>query len=83
MPSSKKNTLIEPVNNELDLSEETMSRVGDEVAPYIATTRTTNTTDNSSSNPTDNKNWSHSINDILTDISALAPIISNMYARPE
>ena len=83
MPSSKKNTLIEPVNNELDLSEETMSRVGDEVAPYIATTRTTNTTDNSSSNPTDNKNWSHSINDILTDISALAPIISDMYARPE
>lgn len=79
MPSSKKNTLIEPVNNELDLSEETMSRVGDEVAPYIATTRTTNTTDNSSSNPTDNKNWSHSINDILTDISALAPTI----ARPE
>ena len=83
MPSSKKNTLIEPVNNELDLSEETMSRVGDEVAPYIATTRTTNTTDNSSSNPTDNKNWSHSINDILTDISALAPTISNMYERPE
>lgn len=83
MPSSKKNTLIEPVNNELNLSEETMSRVGDEVAPYIATTRTTNTTDNSSSNPTDNKNWSHSINDILTDISALAPTISNMYARPE
>lgn len=83
MPSSKKNTLIEPVNNELDLSEETMSRVGNEVAPYIATTRTTNTTDNSSSNPTDNKNWSHSINDILTDISALAPTISNMYARPE
>lgn len=83
MPSSKKNTLIEPVNNELDLSEETMSRVGDEVAPYIATTRTTNTTDNSSSNPTDNKNWSHSINDILTDISALAPTISIMYARPE
>lgn len=83
MPSSKKNTLIEHVNNELDLSEETMSRVGDEVAPYIATTRTTNTTDNSSSNPTDNKNWSHSINDILTDISALAPTISNMYARPE
>lgn len=83
MPSSKKNTLIEPVNNELDLSEETMSRVGDEVAPYIATTRTTNTTDNSSSNPTDNKNWPHSINDILTDISALAPTISNMYARPE
>lgn len=83
MPSSKKNTLIEPVNNELDLSEETMSRVGDEVAPYIATTRTTNTTDNSSSNPTDNKNWSHSINDILTDISALAPTISNMYTRPE
>ena len=83
MPSSKKNTLIEPVNNELDLSEETMSRVGDEAAPYIATTRTTNTTDNSSSNPTDNKNWSHSINDILTDISALAPTISNMYARPE
>lgn len=83
MHSSKKNTLIEPVNNELDLSEETMSRVGDEVAPYIATTRTTNTTDNSSSNPTDNKNWSHSINDILTDISALAPTISNMYARPE
>lgn len=72
MPSSKKNTLIEPVNNELDLSEETMSRVGDEVAPYIATTRTTNTTDNS-----------NSINDILTDISALAPTISNMYARPE
>ena len=83
MPSSKKNTLIEPVNNELDLSGETISRVGDEVAPYIATTRTTNTTDNSSSNPTDNKNWSHSINDILTDISALAPTISNMYARPE
>lgn len=83
MPSSKKNTLIEPVNNELDLSEETMSRVEDEVAPYIATTRTTNTTDNSSSNPTDNKNWSHSINDILTDISALAPTIPNMYARPE
>lgn len=83
MPSSKKNTLIEPVNNELDLSEETMSRVGDEVAPYIATTRTTNTTDNSSSNPTDNKNWPHSINDILTDISALAPTISSMYARPE
>lgn len=83
MPSSKKNTLIEPVNNELDLSEETMSRVGDEVAPYIATTRTTNTTDNSSSNPTDNKNWPHSINDILTDISALAPTISNMYAGPE
>ena len=83
MPSSKKNTLIEPVNNELDLSEETMSRVGDEVAPYIATTRTTNITDNSSSNPTDNKNWSRSINDILTDISALAPTISNMYARPE
>lgn len=71
------------LNNELNLSEETMSRVGDEVAPYIATTRTTNTTDNSSSNPTDNKNWSHSINDILTDISALAPTISNMYARPE
>lgn len=74
---------VPPVNNELDLSEETMSRVGDEVAPYIATTRTTNTTDNSSSNPTDNKNWPHSINDILTDISALAPTISNMYARPE
>lgn len=51
--------------------------------PATVTTRTTNTTDNSSSNPTDNKNWSHSINDILTDISALAPTISNMYARPE
>lgn len=72
------------IENNIDLNnEETMSRVGDEVAPYIATTRTTNTTDNSSSNPTDNKNWSHSINDILTDISALAPTISNMYARPE
>ncbi|QOR56968.1 hypothetical protein [uncultured phage cr60_1] len=81
--TTKKNTLIEPVNNELDLSGETISRVGDEVAPYIATTGTTNTTDNSRSNPTDNKNWSHSINDILTDISALAPTISNMYARPE
>lgn len=63
--------------------KDSKTRVGDEVAPYIATTRTTNTTDNSSSNPTDNKNWSHSINDILTDISALAPTISNMYARPE
>lgn len=51
--------------------------------PATVTTGTTNTTDNSSSNPTDNKNWSHSINDILTDISALAPTISNMYARPE
>lgn len=76
-----KGSVIEPVNNELDLSGETQARVGDEVAPYI--TSTGSTEEKPATSTTGKNNWLSGVGNLFTDIAALAPTISNMYAKPE
>lgn len=71
----------------LDLSSERISRVPDETAPYIAATRSTQSpvitsTPTTTITPNRTTNWS-GIENALTDIAALAPTISNMFATPE
>lgn len=72
---------IEPVDNTLDLSGETQARVGDEVAPYI--TSTGSTEEKPATRATGKNNWLSGVGNLFTGIAALAPTISNMYARPE
>lgn len=75
------------LENTLDLSSERISRVPDETAPYIAATRSTQSpvitsTPTTTIIPNRTTNWS-GIENALTDIAALAPTISNMFATPE
>lgn len=76
-----KGSVIEPINNELDLSGETQARVGDELAPYI--TSTGSTEEKPATSTTGKNNWLSGVGNLFTDIAALAPTISNMYAKPE
>lgn len=76
---------VEPVQNTLDLSGETQARVPYETAPYISSTSSTSTP--TTSNPTvistPSNDWGSGIVNLFTDVAALAPTISNMYAKPE
>ena len=76
-----KGSVIEPVNNELDFSGETQARVGDELAPYI--TSTGSTEEKPATSATGKNSWLSGVGNLFTDIAALAPTISNMYAKPE
>lgn len=76
-----KGSVIEPINNELDLSGETQARVGDELAPYI--TSTGSTEEKPATRATGKNSWLSGVGNLFTDIAALAPTISNMYAKPE
>lgn len=76
-----KGSVIEPINNELDLSGETQARVGDELAPYITSTESTE--EKPATSTTGKNNWLSGVGNLFTDIAALAPTISNMYAKPE
>lgn len=76
-----KGSVIEPVNNELDLSGETQARVGDELAPYI--TSTGSTEEKPATRATGKNSWLSGVGNLFTDIAALAPTISNMYTKPE
>lgn len=85
-PAAKKSVTrsIEPVANELDLSNETLARVGDERAPYIATINNSGTTGQSPvTSTTDKIDWLSKADGLLTDIAALSPVISNFFAKPE
>ena len=73
-----KGSVIEPVNNELDLSGETQARVGDELAPYI--TSTGSTEEKPATRATGKNSWLSGVGNLFTDIAAP---ISNMYAKPE
>lgn len=72
---------VDPVENALDISGETQARVGDEVAPYI--TSTGSTEEKPATRTTGKNNWLSGVGNLFTDIAALAPTISNMYAKPE
>lgn len=76
-----KGSVIEPVNNELDFSGETQARVGDELAPYI--TSTGSTEEKPATRATGKNSWLSGVGNLFTDIAALAPTISDMYAKPE
>lgn len=72
---------VDPVENVLDISGETQARVGDEVAPYI--TSTGSTEEKPATRVTGKNNWLSGVGNLFTDTAALAPTISNMYAKPE
>lgn len=72
---------VDPVENALDISGETQARVGDEVAPYI--TSTGSTEEKPATSTTGKNNQLSGVGNLFTDIAALAPTISNMYAKPE
>ena len=72
---------VDPVGNALDISGETQARVGDELAPYI--TSTGSTEEKPATSTTGKNNWLSGVGNLFTDIAALAPTISNMYAKPE
>lgn len=76
---------VEPVQNTLDLSRETQARVPYETAPYISSTSSTSTptTSNPTVTNTPSNDWGSGIVNLFTDVAALAPTISNMYAKPE
>lgn len=81
-------SIVEPINNEIDLSGEAISRVGDEVIPYETLVSTTvnnqNKKDNNNENPPKDKNdWRKILGDITSNISQIAPIFSNLMANPE
>lgn len=81
-------SIVEPINNEIDLSGEAISRVGDEVIPYETLVSTTvnnqNKKDNNNENPPKDKNdWRKILGDITSNISQIAPIFSNPMASPE
>lgn len=84
-PTTTNTRTIEPVQNTLDLSGETQARVPYETAPYISSTSSTSTP--ATSNPivtsTPSNDWGSGIVNLFTDVAALAPTISNMYAKPE
>lgn len=72
---------VDPVENALDISGETQARVGDEVAPYI--TSTGSTEEKPATSTTGKNNWLSGVGNLFIDTAALAPTISNMYAKPE
>lgn len=72
---------VDPVENALDISGETQARVGDEIAPYI--TSTGSTEEKPATRTTGKNNWLSGVGNLFTDIAALAPTISNTYAKPE
>ena len=81
-------SVVEPINNEIDLSGEAISRVGDEVIPYETLVSTTvnnqNKKDNNNENPPKDKNdWRKILGDITSNMSQIAPIFSNLMASPE
>lgn len=81
-------SIVEPINNEIDLSGEAISRVGDEVIPYETLVSTTvnnqNKKDNNNQNPPKDKNdWRKISGDITSNISQIATIFSNLMASPE
>lgn len=81
-------SIVEPINNEIDLSGEAISRVGDEVIPYetlvSAAVNNQNKKDNNNENPPkDKNNWRKILGDITSNISQIAPIFSNLMASPE
>lgn len=81
-------SIVEPINNEIDLSGEAISRVGDEVIPYETLVSTAvnnqNKKDNNNENPPKDKNdWRKILGDITSNISQIAPIFSNPMASPE
>lgn len=83
-----KKSIVEPINNEIDLSGEAISRVGDEVIPYEILVSTTvnnqNKEDNNNENPPKDKNdWRKILGDITSNISQIAPIFSNPMTSPE
>lgn len=78
-------TMVDQVDNLLDLSGETQARVPYETAPYISSTSSTSTpaTSNPTVTSTPSNDWGSGIVNLFTDVAALAPTISNMYAKPE
>ena len=81
-------SIVEPINNEIDLSGEAISRVGNEVIPYEALVSTAvnnqNKKDSNNENPPKDKNdWRKILGDITSNISQIAPIFSNLMASPE
>ena len=81
-------SIVELINNEIDLSGEAISRVGDEVIPYETLVSTAvnnqNKKDNNNENPPkDKNNWRKILGDITSNISQIAPIFSNLMASPE
>lgn len=81
-------SIVEPINNEIDLSGEAISRVGDEVIPYetlvSAAVNNQNKKDNNNENPPkDKNNWRKILGDITSNISQIAPIFSNLMTSPE
>ena len=81
-------SIVEPINNEIDLSGEAISRVGDEVIPYETLVSTAvnnqNKKDNNNENPPkDKNNWRKILGDITSNMSQIAPIFSNLMASPE
>ena len=81
-------SIVEAINNVIDLSGEAISRVGDEVTPYETPVSTAvnnqNKKDNNNENPPKDKNdWRKILGDITSNISQIAPIFSNLMANPE
>lgn len=81
-------SIVEPINNEIDLSGEAISRVGDEVIPYETLVSTAvnnqNKKDSNNENPPKHKNdWRKILGDITSNISQIAPIFSNLMTSPE
>lgn len=81
-------SIVEPINNEIDLSGEAISRVEDEVIPYETLVSTAvnnqNKKDSNNENPPEDKNdWRKILGDITSNISQIAPIFSNLMASPE
>lgn len=70
-------TTVNNINNSLDLSGETVSRPNSEVIP------TGSTEEKPATSTTGKNNWLSGVGNLFTDIAALAPTISNMYAKPE
>lgn len=70
-------SIVEPINNEIDLSGEAISRVGDEVIPYETLVSTAinnqNKKNNNNENPPKDKNdWRKILGDITSNISQMA-----------
>lgn len=74
-------TTVNNINNSLDLSGETVSRPNSKVIPNI--TSTGSTEEKPATSTTGKNNWLSGVGNLFTDTAALAPTISNMYAKPE
>lgn len=90
-PVTRRNTTtpnINPVENNLDLSGETISRVGFESAPYIqpsytGTTTSANNAPKTPRTPRDTGRLMGNIGDLASTLGQLAPVVSNLFAKPE